>query len=337
MKAAVYKGNQKLSVEEVPTPTPGDDEVLIRVKLCAICGTDVHAVLYDVAPPGAVLGHEYVGTIEAVGRDVTRLKSGDRVMGGGGTPPPGMASRLRTHPRYSFRTEGLTGPMGAYAEYIVNKMWTPTLVPDDVSDEAAALCEPCGTAVHAVRLSGMRVGDVVAVLGAGPIGFFCAQVAKAAGAGTVIVSEPVASRSEAVLAAGADIAVDPTTQDLVEAVEDASEGLGADVVFDCAGVKPTLDQAMSAVTRGGSVVLVAVPWEEIPLAPVDWMAREVTLKTSFGSLPRDWAITVDLVQSGDVVVEPMLSPEQFVPLDEIQRAFEGLFKPSTELQMMVQV
>ena len=335
MKAAVYRGKRTLNVEEIETPTPAEAEVLIKVKYSAICGTDVHAFLYDAPPIGTVMGHEYCGTVTAVGPGVTRFSPGDRVIGGGGTPPPGKELALRVAPRYNYRTDGFAGRMRGYAEYVINDEWTPLPVPDDVSDEAAALCEPCAIAVHTTRLSGIKIGDVVAVLGAGPIGFFCAQVAKAAGASTVIVSEPVAARAKAVASAGADIVVDPTTEDFASVVLEASNGLGADVILDCAGARPTLNQALNAVRREGSVVLVAVVWEEIPLVPVDWMGREVHLHTSFGSLPRDWEIALDLLRSGKVVVEPILSPEQVIPLDDIQQAFDSLLDPSTQLQIIV--
>ncbi|MDP7105393.1 MAG: alcohol dehydrogenase catalytic domain-containing protein, partial [SAR202 cluster bacterium] len=88
MRAAVYKGKQRLEIEEVPTPTPGPGQVLLKIKYCAICGTDVHAFLFDIASPGTVLGHEYCGTIAEVGPGVTRWKKGDRVIGEGGVPPP---------------------------------------------------------------------------------------------------------------------------------------------------------------------------------------------------------------------------------------------------------
>ena len=88
MKAAIYKGNQTFSVENIPIPEPGPDQVLVKIKLSAICGTDVHAFMYDLAPPGTVLGHEFTGTIEKIGSSVTKWKIGDSVVGGGGVPPP---------------------------------------------------------------------------------------------------------------------------------------------------------------------------------------------------------------------------------------------------------
>ena len=110
MKAAVYKGERILEVEDIPTPTAGPGEVVIRVRYCAVCGTDVHAFMYDVAPPGTVMGHEYCGTVTEVGEGVTRWQVGDRVVGGGGNPPPGyVPTRSAQRPALQLSHDGLSG------------------------------------------------------------------------------------------------------------------------------------------------------------------------------------------------------------------------------------
>ncbi len=336
MRAAVYKGNQKLVVEEVPTPAPGPGQVVVKVNYCAICGTDVHAFLYDIAPAGTVMGHEYSGIIDTVGSGVTQWKVGDRVVGGGGTAPPGSESAQRTDPRFNYRTMGFAGGrLRAYAEYVLMEEWEPIVLPDGVSDEAAALCEPCAVTVRAVRLSQMKLGDSVAVLGAGPIGLFCLQVAKAAGASAVYVSEPVAARAEAARRLGADAVVDPAIDGALEEIVALSGGTGPDVVFECAAAKGTLDDAFNLVRRHGEVVLIALAWEPTSVLPVDWAAREVRFRASFGTAPEDWRIALDLIQSGKVQMAPMLSEAGFIPLDGIQEAFEALVKPSNQVQMVV--
>jgi (R,R)-butanediol dehydrogenase/meso-butanediol dehydrogenase/diacetyl reductase len=273
MKAAVYRSKRKFEVTEVPTPKPGPGQVLIKINNSAICGTDVHAFMYDLAPAGAVLGHEFSGVIEAIGPGVTRWKRGDRVAGGGGEPPLGEEPPTRTHPRYNYRTMGFTNTRTrGYAEYTLLEEWAPLPIPDGVPDEAAALTEPCSVAVHAVRRSALRLGDTVAVIGAGPIGLLVTQAAKAAGAGRVIVSEPAPGRAEAARRVGADEVVNPFESDAVEQIVALTGGRGPAVVFDCAGLKNTLQQAFDAVRRGGQVVLVAVPWEPLPLLPAEWMA-----------------------------------------------------------------
>ena len=336
MKAAVYKGNQRFAIEDIPVPEPEPNQVLVKVKYCAICGTDVHAFLYDIAPPGTVMGHEYCGTVTQVGTEVTNWKVGDRVVGGGGSPPAGMAVGIRSDPRYNYRTMGFANArQRAYAEYLLMDEWEPTPIPDGVSDEEAALCEPCSVNVHAVRLSNLKVGDRVAVLGAGPIGLLCLQVCKAAGASAVYVSEPAPARAEAARQLGADAVLDPTKDDVEAEIVALTGGVGPDVVFECAAARGTLDQAFNLVRRDGQVVLIALAWEPTEVLPVDWAAREVNFKASFGSQPDDWRISLDLIKSGKVKMGPLLGGTDFISLDEIQGAFEELVKPSTQLQLVV--
>jgi (R,R)-butanediol dehydrogenase/meso-butanediol dehydrogenase/diacetyl reductase len=336
VKAAVYKGNQRFEIEEIATPTPGPEEVLVRVKFCAICGTDVHAFLYDIAPPGTVMGHEYCGTIALVGSRVSRWKEGDRVVGGGGTPSAGRLSGARADPRYNYRTQGFAGGrLRAYAEYTLMEEWEPVPLPADVSDEAAALCEPCSVAVHAVRLSDLKLGDSVGILGAGPIGLLCLQVARAAGAGSVFVSEPAPARRAAAFNLGADAVIDPAGEDVEARMVSLTEGAGPHVVFECAAARSSLDQAMNIVRRSGQVVLIALAWEPTAVLPVDWAAREVNLKTTFGAAPEDWRIALELIGSGRVKMGPLLSEAGFIPLEGIQEAFDSLIKPTTQLQMVV--
>ena len=231
MRAAVYKGERRLEVEDIATPTAGAGEVVIRVRYCAVCGTDVHAFMYDVAPPGTVMGHEYCGTVTEVGEGVTRWQVGDRVVGGGGNPPPGyVRTGARFDPRYNYRTMGF--PEGAktraYAEYVLLEDWEPLPIPDGVSDEEAALAEPCAVTVHAVRLSQLKLGDSVLVMGAGPIGLFCMQTARAAGATSVFVSEPAPARADAARRLGADRGYQPVYRECGRAARgtDGRQGTG---------------------------------------------------------------------------------------------------------------
>ena len=337
MRAAVYKGEQVLQVEDIPDPTPGPNQVVMRVKYSAICGTDVHAFMYDLAHPGTVMGHEYTGSIVDVGPDVTRWKPGDRVTGGGGHAPPGAGPATRTNPRFNYRTMGFqqnARPRG-YAEYVLLEDWEPTPVADDVTDEQAALTEPCAVTVHAMRLSDIKLGDAVVVLGAGPIGLLCMQTARAAGATTVIVSEPAPGRAEAARRLGADAVINPLDGDLEAQVLELTGGAGPQVVFECAAAPSTMEQALDLCARGGQVVMLAIAWEPTPVLPPNWMAREVRMQSSFGTLPEDWRIALELLRTGRVSVDHMLNATNFVPLEGIQDAFEALCRPTSELQMVV--
>jgi (R,R)-butanediol dehydrogenase/meso-butanediol dehydrogenase/diacetyl reductase len=273
-----------------------------------------------------------------MGPGESKWKVGDRVIGGGGTPPPGHGFGLRAAPRYKYRTMGFSDTrIRAYAEYTVMEEWEPMLVPDSVSDEAAAMCEPLAVAVHAVRVSQLKMGDYVGVLGAGPIGLLCLQAAKAAGASGVFVSEPSPARREAALAVGADAVIDPITEDVEARMVSLTGGLGPRVVFECAAAKFTLDQGLNLVARNGQVVLIALAWEPTAVLPVDWVGSEVTLLASMGTRPEDWRIAMELIASGKVDMAPLLSDAGFIPLEGIQEAFESLVKPTTQLQIVVKL
>ena len=256
MKQAVYAGDKKFEIRDVPVPVPGVGEVLIKVDYCGICGTDVHGFMYDTVPPGTVLGHEFSGEIAGLGEGVTNWRLGDPVVAGGGKAPPGTPDPIDDEPRFNFRTMGwaaMTSFDGAYAEYTVMEAWNPLRRPDNVSAVAAAMAEPLTTAIDAVRSAGIKLGDEVAVLGGGPIGLFCMQAARAAGASKVILSEPAPARAAAALALGADAVIDPRTTNVEAEMVALTGGLGPDVIFECAGADGTLQQALSTVRKGGRI------------------------------------------------------------------------------------
>ncbi len=338
MRAAVYMGARRFEIQELPVPEPGPGNVLVKVRYCGICGTDVHTFMYDVNPPGTQLGHEYCGTITALGDGADRWKIGDRIICGGGTAPPDYVDPFGSDPRFNYRAMGpSSGPMWGkgYAEYVEIEAWRPILIPDGVSDEAAAMAEPLATAVHAVRRSALKIGDTVAVLGAGPIGLFTMQVARAAGASKVLVAEPAPARSEAARALGADAVIDPTETDMEEVLVSLTDGVGPDVVFECAAARGTLDDALRTVRKGGNVTLVSLAWEEAGLNPVNWIAREIKLTTSFIYEPDDWRIGLDLIRKGQVTVEQLMPPGAVIGLDDMQATFERLMAPTSDIKVLL--
>lgn len=339
MRAAVYKGGQRIEVEDVPEPEAGPGQVVVRVKYCSICGTDVHGFMYDVVPAGHIMGHEFSGTVSAVGSEVTRWQVGDRVVGGGGAPPAGSPGPFAANPRFNFRKHGWQSQppwASAYAEYVLMEEWEPTPIPDGVTELQAAMAEPLATAVHAVRSSGLRVGDSVAVLGAGPIGLFTMQVALAGGASPVIAVEPAPARAGAAREVGAAEVIDPKEADVEATLAELTGGLGPDLVFDCAGVKSSLQNALESARHGGRVVVVALAWEDSPVLPVDWISRDLTMTTSLAWAPEDWRIGLDLIRDGKVVTEPLLPAGSIIGLDGIQAAFETLISPNEQIKIVVE-
>jgi (R,R)-butanediol dehydrogenase/meso-butanediol dehydrogenase/diacetyl reductase len=204
--------------------------------------------------------------------------------------------------------------------------------PEEISDLEASLIEPLTVAVHMVRMSAIKLGDQVVVLGAGPIGLFAQQCASLAGALKVYVSDINPIRLKAALAFGAHRVFNPAEVDLVKEIVRQTE-IGADVALECAGAKPTLQQALELVRMGGRVMVVSLAWEPISCLPVEWVGREVELKACYGALNSEWLVSLALLQQKKIQTAPMIS--RIIPLAGIQEAFQQLLAPMNNLVQVV--
>ena len=334
MKAAVFKEKGRMAVEEVPDPKPEADEIILKVKYCSICGSDLHRYAHGMMSPGLIMGHEYAGEVVEVGRNVKGFKPGDRLIRCTGQPDPGREF-INVPPRFSAKVRGF-GPQkpGAYAQYVAIHINNAMRIPDGVSDLDASLVEPLTVAVHAVRQSQMRLGDKVVVLGGGPIGLFSQQCAALSGAAEVYVSEINAARMKAASRCGATRVINALREDVVKEVEKIT-GIGADVAFECAGAKPTLQQALELVRMGGRVMLIALAWEKVDCLPVDWVGREVELKSCYEYYNSEWVVAMGLMEAKKIKTEPMVT--QIIPLADIDPMFKELLKPDTDqIQVVVE-
>jgi 2-desacetyl-2-hydroxyethyl bacteriochlorophyllide A dehydrogenase len=328
MRAAVLKEKGVLKVEDVPDPVVGPRDVLLKVTHCAICGSDLHRYSHGMLRPGAIIGHEYSGRVVDKGAEVQSFQIGDRVTRSGGKINP-WKDVPPYPPRFSAKDRGFltaTRP-GAYAEYFVADAEMLMKIPDSVSNLKAAFLEPLGVALHAVRLSNLRLGDQALIIGAGPIGLLTQQCAALSGASRVFVSEINAARRAVASAIGADMVFDPSQVNLVEEIL-RHTGIGVDVTFECAGAPSTFHEAIQAVRGAGQVVIVSLSWEPVYCLPVDWVAREVEVKTSYGTLAGEWPMAMSMLERRKIQVQPMVS--KLIPLDDVQEAFQELLKPDTD-------
>jgi len=327
MRAAVFTEDKRVVVQEVPDPTPEPNEIVMRVSYCAICGSDLHRYAYAMMSPGTIMGHEFSGVVVAVGRDVTAWTVGDRVTRCGGRVEPGrdLPNML---PRYSAKERGFMGMKpGAYAGYLATPAEKVMAIPEGVSDLDSSLLEPLTVALHAVRSSKLRLGDAAVILGAGPIGLLLQQCARRGGATRVYVSETNAARRMAAERLGADAVFHPGQTDLVQEIV-ARTGIGADVAFECAGARPTLQQALELVRMGGQVVVVALAWEPVDCLPVEWVGREVELKSVYSHLNSEWPISMGLLASGAIQTRPLIS--RTIELEQLDETFRALLDPAKE-------
>jgi len=332
MKAAVFTENKRLVVQEVPDPTPEPNEIVMRVTYCAICGSDLHRYAYGMMSPGTIMGHEFSGVVVATGKQVTGWKVGDRVTRSGGKIDPGR-DLPNMGPRYSAKERGFMGMKpGAYAEYVATPAEKVMAIPEGVTDLDSSLLEPLTVALHAVRSSKLKLGDAAVILGAGPIGLLAEQCVRRGGATAVYVSETNPARRKVAEALGADAVFHPGQTKLVQEIVKRT-GIGADVAFDCAGARPTLQQGLELVRMGGQLVVVALAWEPVECLPVEWVGREVELKSCYGHLNGEWPISMRLLASGEVQTKPLIS--KVIELGRLDEAFQELLNPGNELVQVV--
>jgi 2-desacetyl-2-hydroxyethyl bacteriochlorophyllide A dehydrogenase len=281
MKAWVLGGPDELLLRDKPTPVPGRAEVLVRIDAVAICATDLEII--HVGSPARIQGglpfnknftpgHEYMGTVAALGPDVDEFAIGERVTveihAGCGQCKrcrQGMYTSCLNYgrPEKGHRANGFTTD-GGFAEYAVNHINTLVRVPDTMSDPEATLVVTAGTSMYGLtELGGLVAGESVVVIGPGPIGLLAVAVAKALGASPVILTGTRNKRLAIGQELGADRVVNINDEDAVEVVKQLTGGIGADYVIECAGSEATIDQAIHMTNRGGKICLAAFPHEPV--------------------------------------------------------------------------
>jgi L-iditol 2-dehydrogenase len=279
VQAAVWRGAGQLEVQEWPLPEMRADEVLVRVSCCGVCGSDLHIVdggVPEFVPP-RVLGHEPLGVIEAVGGAVTGFGPGDEV-----SWEPSLPCRVcfYCHEGEDGLCEQRVPILGGFAERTVVPQRALYHIPRGLPDRAGVLAEPLSCALYAHDRGRLKVGDQVAVVGAGTIGLLLTMLARRAGASLVVVSDPNPGKRDLAVQVGADIAIDPNTEPAVERIRQLCRGRGADVAFEAVGTPGTCLDTLAAVRFGGTAVLVGIspPDAVAPLPLFDVLRRDITIE-----------------------------------------------------------
>jgi (R,R)-butanediol dehydrogenase/meso-butanediol dehydrogenase/diacetyl reductase len=227
--------------------------------------------------------------------------------------------------------DALAAPHGGFAPRIAIDAARLYTMRDGLSFEQGAMLEPATVAVHAVRRTGLRLGDGVAVLGAGPIGLLVLQVARAAGAGRLVVIEPGPHRRGLAAKLGA-ATLDPGEGALPERIR-AELGADPDVVFECAGVAETVDQSAELARRGGTVTLVGLANDRAEIGPATWLAKEIRLVAALGYLHAEFAVAMQLVLDGRLRLEPLHTAT--LPLAELESGFQRLRRPGEDVKILI--
>lgn len=311
MRALVCDKPGILTLREVEQPVPGPGEARIRVAATGVCGSDVkgyHGTHPEIPAYPIILGHEFAGTVDAIGPGVEGLEPGTRVA----VEPLFVCGKCRRclqgdyHVCVKRELNGHHRP-GSFAEWTVSPARFCHPIPDDLDSETAALAEPAAVAVHVANRARPRLGDVAVLMGMGPIGLLVLQTLKLSGC-RVIATDIVDSKVRLAAELGADVALNATERDVGETVADLTEGDGADLVVETAGARQTLAQTVRLVRTGGTVVIVGFTGApEDPFGVSDVMGKELNVIGSVIYAHRDFPDAIRLLSSGAIRGAPLIT------------------------------
>ncbi len=339
MKAIIYHAYNDIRLEEIPIPRIGDDELLVRVHGCGLCGSDILKIAQQAAPP-VVLGHELSGTIVERGKGVVQFEAGQRVIVAHHVPC-GICHYC-LHQNYSmcaaFKASNID-PCG-FAEYIrvpaAHVQHTTLTLPDILNDEEGSFVEPLACCVRAVQRTPMLAGDSVVVMGLGSVGLLMLQVVKAIGAARVCGVDLLPERLQLALDLGADAVLQATAGE--EALRDLlnpfTEGRGADaVILTAPSTRPFL-QAVASARRGGAITIFAAHAGAAPLDLERIYQQELTISSAYSSSPATLRIALDLLATRQVQVDRLISHR--LPLERFNEGI-ALMRERKALKVYFQI
>ncbi len=340
MKALLYTKPYTLEYTDVPEPAAGDDDVLVRVKACGICGSDVagHTGKTGRRLPPLIMGHEAAGVVERTGRNVTGFAPGDRICFDSTVYCNQCpACKEGRHNRCVKRQVlGVSVPEfkrhGAFAEFVSVPSWICAKLPDAMSFVQASLLEPASIGTHAANRPPISTSDTAVVIGAGTIGLFILQAAKLRGARTTIACDLNEFRLDLARRVGVDLCINPNKVGLKQEILDRTDGRGADLSFEAVGFGETFRQAISITKTGGHVVAVGNLQKETEFNLQELVSRELTFTGSYASAG-EFRACIDSIASGRIDVGPLVS--EVLPLKDGPAAFKRLLEGKENLLKIV--
>ena len=326
MRAVLFKApGAQLEVGTIPDPRVGPGEVIVRVKACGVCGSDLYAAGSRnlKMPADTIMGHEFAGVIEEVGAGVSDFARGDAITsmafvacGDCAMCNAGAAVRC-----FAPRPIGFGEIPGAFAEFVKVRRGAIFKMPTGMGFPAAATVEPLVAGLHGLRRARFQAGETCLITGAGSLGLATLLWARFAGARAIVVSEVLMPRRDLAVKLGADTAVDPRMHSPLTTMTQLT-GAAPDVVFECIGAPGTLAQAIGFAPRGGRVVVLGAALEDDGFPPATALARELDIHFSLGVEPGEVEATIAALASGRISTEAMIT--QTVGLEELPRAFAAL-------------
>jgi L-iditol 2-dehydrogenase len=339
MRVAMYYSNQDVRLEEMSTPQIDPGEILMRVEASGICGTDL-LEWYRLHKAPLVLGHEVAGVVAAIGEEVEHYKEGDRICAAHHVPCNTCHYCLSGHHTVCDTLRQTNFDPGGFAEYIrlprINVEQGIFPLHDNVSFEEATFVEPLACVLRGQRLANLQPGQTVLVIGSGVAGLLHIQLARNSGVDYIIATDIVDYRLEAARKFGADVAV-RADEYTPTCVRQAADGRLADLVIICSGAASAISQALESVERGGTVLFFAPtqPGVSISISINDLFWRnEITLTSSYGGSPADYAAAVDLIQAGKICVREMITHR--LGLAETGLGFQLVARAQDSLKVIIE-
>lgn len=342
MKALVLKEYNKFSYEDVPEPEYGSDDLLVQVKACSICGSDVHGMDGSTGRriPPVIMGHEASGVVAKIGSNVKGFAVGDRITFDS-TIYCGSCYYCRKGQINLCDNRRVLGVScsdycqnGAFAEYVTIPYHIAYHLPDGLTFEKAAMVEPVSIAVHAVSRSPVTLNDTAVVVGSGMIGLFIIQVLRQVGCRQIIAIDLDQNKFDLARRFGATHCLAADREDLLAQIMNLTDGRGADIAFEAVGITPTVNTAINVLRKGGTLTLVGnlKPQIDFPLQSV--VTRQISV---FGSCASngEYPICLDLIESGKVKVDDLISAT--VPLKDGAEWFQRLYNKEPGLMKVILV
>jgi L-iditol 2-dehydrogenase len=339
MRASVYHDVNDFRMEDVETPEIGFGEVLLKLKACGLCGTDIHKAIHKTVNPETILGHEYAGEIVQVGEGVTKFKIGDRVVGA--IHVPCFTCHYCQRQQYTLCPEFKETNIdpGGFAQYIrLSERHVRNLlfnIPDTLSYLHASLAEPVACCIHGQKAANIRPGDNVLIMGAGPIGLIHGQLLKHKDVSNVIISDVSAYKLAKAKEFGIDYTVNIKHESLKHVVDKVTNNQGVDTVIIAAGVSSLLQEAVQLLRRGGRVICFS-PFDRNPEVTIDagrLFKDEISIVGTYSVSPYEFEEAILHISNGTIDADKMITHE--MTIDQVGEAITLAANPDEEVIKVV--
>lgn len=339
MKASVYYSKNDIRYEDVPVPEIEDGDILLKMKSCGLCGTDIHKAQHQTVTGPVVLGHEVAAEVVKVGKRVTKFRPGDRIVTAIHVPCFSCHYCHRGHFTMCEQFKPTNIEPGGFSEYIrlpeLHVKHLTHKIPEGISWEKAAMVEPIGCCLHGLKQAAITPGCSVLVMGSGTIGLLSAQLSAMMGASNVIVSDLSLFKLDLALRLGINHAINPANENLEARINDITEGLGVDVVVIAAGVSALLPQAVNLLRRGGRVIVFS-PFDHNNMVSIDaarFFRDEISVIGTYSLSSYEMPEAVEIIRNDRINVDDMIT--HTYPLSKLGEAIEFASDPHNDVLKVI--